>query len=188
MLQTYQVDDAEARRRQAATSVNVTRYRRPEYATASAEPALHTTAHVGAISAAAVAGVARSYLEFWTHMALASAFARPTGKYAITRELYDAIVHQPVDRFSEFKAYDVPDWDGYGAEPISAETITAARSLFHALPVEALSPDIAPAADGTIGFEWVVGDEGDRRLVFVDVGPNERFSARILGGDGALIG
>jgi hypothetical protein len=48
------------------------------------------------------------------------------------------------------------------------------------LPRELRSADIAPGADGTIGFEWRTGS-GDQRIVtIIDVGPGDRIVARRL--------
>jgi hypothetical protein len=91
------------------------------------------------------------------------------------------------DRFSEYEAYEVDDWDGYGAEPIHAATVAWARSFFNMLPRGHLIPDVAPGADGTIGFEWAINQGNERQFIYVDVGPTERFRARRMSSDGALI-
>ena len=70
----------------------------------------------------------------------------------------DNISHRQHDPLEGFDVdYSEPGWDGDGAEPILPETVASARR-FHAflstvernLPL----PNIAPGADGTIGFEW----------------------------------
>ncbi len=68
------------------------------------------------------------------------------------------------------------NWDGYGAEPISPETIELAvrvAEIFHDLPAD-LNP--APGGDGSVGFEicW-----GDGREFWIDVGPGEKMTAFI---------
>ena len=84
------------------------------------------------------------------------------------------------DLFSEYESYNVPNWDGGGAEPITAETLQAARNFHRTLPRGLPSPDIAPGADGTIGFEWREGPRGHRKYVIVEVGPGNRIVARKL--------
>jgi hypothetical protein len=89
---------------------------------------------------------------------------------------YTPAVQGP-DEFSEYELYDIPDWDGYGADPISAETVNAARRLYRLLPRSAGRPDIAPGSDGTIGFEWRSGAVSDRTITFIEVGPGNRIRA-----------
>jgi hypothetical protein len=69
-------------------------------------------------------------------------------------------------------------WDGEGAEPISPDTLSCARRLSALLPRSFPPPHVAPAADGTIGFEWVLEDAIVRK-VFIDVGPGTRLSAYV---------
>jgi len=64
-----------------------------------------------------------------------------------------------------YEQYEQPDWDGYGAKPIKAETLAIARTL---AGLFASAPDAAPGADGSVGFEWV----GSNSKVFLDVGPD----------------
>jgi len=52
-----------------------------------------------------------------------------------------------------YEAFAAPNWDGYGADPIRADTLAAARHLIRNLPATFGDPDIAPGADGTIGLE-----------------------------------
>ena len=82
------------------------------------------------------------------------------------------------DEFSEYELYDVRDWDGYDAAPITSETVQTARSFKLLLPREAPEPDIAPGGDGTIGFEWRFGSPEHRSLILVDVGPGDLITAR----------
>jgi hypothetical protein len=82
-----------------------------------------------------------------------------------------------LDQFSEFEMYDIDDWDGYGAKPITRETVVTARRFRRLLPRYAGTPDIAPGADGTIGFEWRSGPDTDRTILIVDVGPGDTIKA-----------
>lgn len=51
-------------------------------------------------------------------------------------------------------AYAEPNWDGYGASPISTEAKeNALRAIKSLLPV-APTPEISPNPNGTLSFEW----------------------------------
>lgn len=52
----------------------------------------------------------------------------------------------------DFASYDIPDWDGYGAEPITAETLALARQVEAILPIPG---DVVPGADGSIAWLWI---------------------------------
>ena len=43
------------------------------------------------------------------------------------------------DPLQGYEAYDTPDWDGYGAEPITPQTLSAARAFLRILPEGPLS-------------------------------------------------
>lgn len=75
---------------------------------------------------------------------------------------------------AEFDLYNVPNWDGYGASPITPGTVAFAREMLAAIPDGAEPPHIAPGGDGSIGLEWVK-HEPDRKL-FVDFGPGRKWS------------
>ncbi len=74
------------------------------------------------------------------------------------------------DPLAGYERYVDSDWDCYGAEPILALTIEAARQLLDMLPGTLGEPHISPGSDGTIGFEWVFA-HGPLRKLFIDVGP-----------------
>ena len=84
------------------------------------------------------------------------------------------------DSFTEFEAYNTQNWDGEGAEPITTETVEAARRFNAFLPRELRPADIAPGADGTIGFEWREGPPQRRTFVIVEIGPGSVIKARKL--------
>jgi len=81
-----------------------------------------------------------------------------------------------VGALAGYDRYCIPNWDGDQAEPILQETVEATRSLLHVLPSNFGEPDIAPAADGTIGLEWIP-DTGPLRKLFIDVGPKTIWRA-----------
>ena len=85
------------------------------------------------------------------------------------------VVDNPVegadkDPLAGYEQYAEADWDGYGAEPITAETLQLARKLLGVMPHILGKPDIAPSADGSIGLEWI-SDASPTRRLFMDIGP-----------------
>ena len=82
-----------------------------------------------------------------------------------------------IDEFSDYEAYDFAGWDGYLAVPIGAETLRAARRFKQLLPRRVPKPDIAPGADGTIGFEWRSGPPSRRTVTFIEIGPGDAVKA-----------
>jgi hypothetical protein len=88
--------------------------------------------------------------------------------------------YEPTDEFAEYEQYNISGWDGYDAAPISKETVSIARRFNKLLPVNVSRPDIAPGADGTIGFEWRFGPPENRTSVQIDVGPGDVIAARKL--------
>lgn len=86
-------------------------------------------------------------------------------------------VPSSLDEFSQYEAYNVSDWDGYGAESISSETIQTARRFKNLWRRQVPMADIAPGADGTIGFEWRSGLPTDRTVTFIEVGPGNTVKA-----------
>jgi hypothetical protein len=121
----------------------------------------------------------------------------PSGSRALFRRVLDTInsatsigKYEPSlplpDEFTEFEAYNHTNWDGYGADPISSETCKAARAFRRLLPRQISLPDIAPGADGTIGFEWREGPPSSRKFTLVDIGPGDLISARIIYADNRI--
>ncbi len=76
------------------------------------------------------------------------------------------------DPLAGYECYAEANWDCYGAEPISAETVESARQLLQMLPDTLGQPHIAPGSDGTVGLEWVHTD-GPLRKLYIDVGPGK---------------
>lgn len=71
--------------------------------------------------------------------------------------------------------YSAPDWDGDGAQPITPVTLEMARAVVRVLPRLA-DGDIAPGADGSIGFELKLDD---RFGLWLDIGPANRITGHI---------
>ena len=67
-----------------------------------------------------------------------------------------------------------PDWDGYGAKPISRGTLGMALALFGVLPKPPFPmPDVSPHPDGELAFEWYLGPG---RLLTVAVNESGRLN------------
>lgn len=79
------------------------------------------------------------------------------------------------DLLAGYEDYREADWDGYGALPIAAETIQSARRVLTWLPPWLPAPEIAPAADGSIGMEWEFA-KGPVLKAYLDVGPGNVLS------------
>jgi hypothetical protein len=71
-----------------------------------------------------------------------------------------------LEALESLEEYSADDWDMEGARAISPEVIKIAASLLQRLPKEAASPDVAPAADGTVCMEWVARSG----LLWLDLG------------------
>jgi hypothetical protein len=90
------------------------------------------------------------------------------------------------DNFTEFEGYSTPNWDGADADPITVGTVQAARRFNQLLPRELPPADIAPGADGTIGFEWRQGPRENRKFVLVEIGPGDVIKARKISEGGII--
>lgn len=72
-----------------------------------------------------------------------------------------------------------PDWDGYGAEPVSKETARLAWNFLAALPLGMPAPAVSAEPDGHLTFEWY---RSRRRTLSVSVSPDgELHYAALLG-------
>ena len=126
-----------------------------------------------------------------TRNLMAEASTRNAGLYSViygnTAAVQDGCSMVPITAFTALRPiekpqallgydrYAVPNWDGYDADPITAETLSAARKFMTMLPATLGKPDIAPGADGTIGFEWILAS-GPLRKLFIDIGPGGIWS------------
>ena len=68
-----------------------------------------------------------------------------------------------------YEEYNVPNWDGYGAEPIVPETLALAQVIFDMIDERG---DAAPGGDGSICMEWRRGDD----ILCLDIGPSDQIS------------
>lgn len=104
--------------------------------------------------------------------------ASGVGSYEVPRPFSDS--------FTEFESYEMPNWDGNDAAPITKETISGARRFNLSLPRELPPADLAPGADGTIGLEWRHGPPESRRFVIVEIGPGDLVVAKKIAENGAV--
>jgi len=75
-----------------------------------------------------------------------------------------------------------PDWDGYGARPISAEAKRFAQALVDLLPLHCPAPDPIPDPDGEMALSW---DFGPDHVLNVSIDQNGRISFAALIGNGS---
>lgn len=55
----------------------------------------------------------------------------------------------------EIALYSFPNWDGYGADPVGPQAIANADTVLRLLKAAGIQVDVAPGADGSVGFEFV---------------------------------
>jgi hypothetical protein len=116
-----------------------------------------------------------------------SFFSQPVRSVAAEKSYPSSSMVTSPDEFTEYEDYNFSGWDGMKAQAISAETVQGARSFALLLPREQRPADIAPGADGTIGFEWRTGSTDHRVITLVDIGPGDRVIARRLFSSGQTV-
>ncbi|MGY4461529.1 hypothetical protein [Bradyrhizobium sp. LB13.1] len=92
-------------------------------------------------------------------------------------QMYADLLEKVADPLKGYEKYQAANWDGHGAEAITAATLDYARKLFKALPTTLGSPDVAPAGDGSIALEWVPDHHHKLSKLFLDIGPGEEWCA-----------
>jgi hypothetical protein len=102
-----------------------------------------------------------------------NAITAPFTVWSFADTLLGALAGDPLEGFA---AYRQANWDGFDAEAITSKTLEAARRIIDMLPPPFGTPDIAPGADGTIGFEWLPEDRPFVKL-YIDVGPGRIWRA-----------
>lgn len=73
-----------------------------------------------------------------------------------------------------------PNWDGYGAVPVSQATYRRAKAFLEALPLTLSSPEIAIDPDGEVSFRWQATPED---VLSVSVSDKSRVSYAALFGN-----
>ncbi len=97
-------------------------------------------------------------------------------------QAYDECLESLLEAFEEASR---PNWDGYGAYPVSEATLAQARAFLDLLPSKLPTPEISPHPDGELAFEWSFGP---RRLLTVSVNESGRLSYAALFGQARLHG
>jgi hypothetical protein len=92
-------------------------------------------------------------------------------------QVYADLLQKDSDPLKGYEKYQTDNWDGHGAEAITAATLDYARKLMKVMPTSLGGPDVAPAADGTIALEWVPDDHHTLSKLFLDIGPEEEWTA-----------
>jgi hypothetical protein len=95
---------------------------------------------------------------------------------------------RPVDPFDGFDQYAEADWDGAGARPVTADTLASARRVYTFLEPylrKLKAPNLAPGADGTIGFEWYYRG-GRIKKLFIEVQPGDNVRAYWVRANGKI--
>jgi hypothetical protein len=83
-----------------------------------------------------------------------------------------------VSALAGYEKYQTENWDGYGAQPITTETLSFACRIMSLLPTSLGSPDVAPAGDGSIALEWIPDDQTHKiSKLFLDIGPGREWCA-----------
>lgn len=70
--------------------------------------------------------------------------------------------------YSVFDECRQPNWDGYGAVPVSERTFRIARAFLEALPLGEPAPSVGAEPDGHITLEWY---SSPRQTLSVSVSP-----------------
>ena len=147
---------------------------------------------------AAVTALALTTARCWLTYNLNSADTGKLGKVLYTslsnstteHEAYNLLLDQLNDSqqqdtlTSRFSRYNKANWDGYGAAPITPETVRAARRFLRMLPTVLGEPEMAPGSDGIIAMEWLFENHHPLRKLFIDVGPGDVWSAYFRRADG----
>ncbi len=96
--------------------------------------------------------------------------------------------------FTEDTKYDVievfrearkGDWDGYGARPVSLETLVEALAFVRAIPHGVAQPAVVPEPTGEVAFEW---SSGSKQFVVSLSGESVATFAGLLGGEARIHG
>lgn len=79
----------------------------------------------------------------------------------------------------EIHEYFIPNWDGYGALPISKESFIEAIKFYSYMPNYWLQPEMIPLPSGEVAFEWY--KNGNKQFSITFSGENVLVYAGIYG-------
>lgn len=91
-------------------------------------------------------------------------------------------MHTAIRKLNELSIpqYREANWDGYGALPISEDTIKNCVIIIDALPRHVPVPDIIPEPNGDVGLDWIKG----KQELSISVDSNENVSYAFISADG----
>lgn len=125
----------------------------PRYQMVDVRDRLYATADVGWVILEPASAVTQEFTKY-----LESGITQEFTKY-----LEDAIDIAAAEA-------NAPNWDGYGAAPVSPQTVQRAHAFARSIPITPLFPDVVPHPDGDIAFEWLVGPDC---VLTVTIGPSD---------------
>jgi hypothetical protein len=67
----------------------------------------------------------------------------------------------------------MPDWDGYGAEPVSLDALERAEIFLCSVPDDVPLPELAVEPDGTVSLDWL---PTHTRSFSVSIGDSDRMA------------
>jgi len=104
---------------------------------------------------------------------------------------YSQTTPSPIISFLDAELHDVfaechlPDWDGYGAEAVTAEAFEAAQRFAAALPAGLPMPSVGADPDGCFTFVW---RSGKSKTLLVSVSPKFRIDFAAVFGASRVFG
>jgi len=73
----------------------------------------------------------------------------------------------------------IPDWDGFGAVPVTQDVLRSTYCILQSLPLEFPAPSIGAEPDGSLTLEW---HRSPRRTLSVSVSPDSYlYYAALIG-------
>jgi hypothetical protein len=66
-----------------------------------------------------------------------------------------------------------PDWDGYGAEPISSAALFRAKAFIRSLPESLATPELSVEPDGAISLDWM---PSRAKTYSISIGDSDRLA------------
>lgn len=67
----------------------------------------------------------------------------------------------------------MPDWDGYGAEPVSLDALERAEIFLRSLPDDVPLPELSVEPDGAVSLDWL---PTRTRSFSVSIGESDRMA------------
>jgi hypothetical protein len=87
--------------------------------------------------------------------------------------------------FQTFEECREPNWDGYGAQPVSQDTYHLAYEFLEALPLGTPAPSPGAEPDGHLTMEWY---RSPHRILSVSISPDGELHFAALVGSAKIYG